>query len=150
VINQLKSQLHLWLDQTPGDLLRGKAVTSLTTVLEAAQLGSCVRQAFEDMVAEIVHLNHRVRQLDTTIKDLVGPLAPTLLQITGISYNSAAVLVAEIGDVTRFATSAKLARYTGCAKWLTRYNTKRRHSWCRYQSPITYETNYTATLPAAE
>ena len=34
-------------------------------------------------------------------------------------------------------------------KWLTRYNTKRRHSWCRYQSPITYETGYTATLPTA-
>ena len=32
-------------------------------------------------------------------------------------------------------------------KWLTRYNTKRRHSWCRYQSPIAYETSYTATLP---
>jgi transposase InsO family protein len=34
-------------------------------------------------------------------------------------------------------------------KWLTRYNTKRRHSWCRYQSPIAYETSYTATLPTA-
>lgn len=35
-------------------------------------------------------------------------------------------------------------------KWLTRYNTKRRHSWCRYQSPISYETGYAATLqPAA-
>jgi transposase InsO family protein len=35
-------------------------------------------------------------------------------------------------------------------RWLTRYNTKRRHTWCRYQSPIDYETSYTATLqPAA-
>ena len=35
-------------------------------------------------------------------------------------------------------------------KWLTRYNTKRRHSCCRYQSPIAYETSSTATLqPAA-
>ena len=35
-------------------------------------------------------------------------------------------------------------------KWLTRYNTKRRHSWCRYQSPVDYETAATATLqPAA-
>ena len=31
-------------------------------------------------------------------------------------------------------------------KWLTRYNTERRHSWCRYQSPIAYETSSTATL----
>ncbi|MCW2850603.1 MAG: putative transposase orfB for insertion sequence element [Nocardioides sp.] len=35
-------------------------------------------------------------------------------------------------------------------RWLTRYNTKRRHSWCRYQSPIDYETaRTTATLPTA-
>ena len=35
-------------------------------------------------------------------------------------------------------------------RWLVRYNTKRRHSWCRYTSPIAFETGYTATLrPAA-
>ncbi len=33
--------------------------------------------------------------------------------------------------------------------WLTRYNTRRRHSWCRYQSPIHYEISYAATLPSA-
>ncbi len=34
-------------------------------------------------------------------------------------------------------------------RWLTRYNTKRRHSWCRHQSPPAYETRYAATLPTA-
>ena len=34
-------------------------------------------------------------------------------------------------------------------RWLTRYNTRRRHSWCRYQSPIAYETLTAATLPSA-
>lgn len=34
-------------------------------------------------------------------------------------------------------------------RWLARYNTRRRHSWCRYQSPIAYETNHAATLPSA-
>ena len=34
-------------------------------------------------------------------------------------------------------------------RWLTRYNTRRRHSWCRYQSPIAYETDTAATLPSA-
>lgn len=33
-------------------------------------------------------------------------------------------------------------------RWLTRYNTRRRHSWCRYQSPIAYE-NHPATLTTA-
>ena len=35
-------------------------------------------------------------------------------------------------------------------RWLARYNTKRRHSFCRYQSPATYERTRTpATLPEA-
>jgi transposase InsO family protein len=35
-------------------------------------------------------------------------------------------------------------------RWLVRYNTKRRHSYCRYVSPATYERTHTpATLPQA-
>lgn len=34
-------------------------------------------------------------------------------------------------------------------RWLVRYSTRRRHSWCRYQSPSTYESLYAATLPSA-
>jgi transposase InsO family protein len=34
-------------------------------------------------------------------------------------------------------------------RWVTLYNTRRRHSWCRYLSPNTYETLYPATLPSA-
>ena len=34
-------------------------------------------------------------------------------------------------------------------RWLTRYNTRRRHSWCRYQTPNTYEAAHTATLQDA-
>jgi transposase InsO family protein len=34
-------------------------------------------------------------------------------------------------------------------RWLVRYNTRRRHSWCRYQSPAAYEATSAATLPSA-
>lgn len=34
-------------------------------------------------------------------------------------------------------------------RWLMRYNNRRRHSWCGYQSPVDYEAGYAATLPAA-
>ncbi len=33
--------------------------------------------------------------------------------------------------------------------WLARYNTRRRHSWCRYQTPNTYEKTHAATVPDA-
>lgn len=34
-------------------------------------------------------------------------------------------------------------------RWVTRYNTRRRHSWCGHRSPNTYESLYTATLTSA-
>lgn len=34
-------------------------------------------------------------------------------------------------------------------RWILHYNTKRRHSYCGYQSPSTYETLSAATLPSA-
>ena len=34
-------------------------------------------------------------------------------------------------------------------RWATRYNTRRRHSWCRQQAPNTYEQQIAATLPQA-
>jgi transposase InsO family protein len=35
-------------------------------------------------------------------------------------------------------------------RWLTRYNTKRRHSYCNHVSPVSYERPLTpATLPEA-
>ena len=34
-------------------------------------------------------------------------------------------------------------------KWLVRYNTRRRHTWCGYLSPSIYEARRAATLPTA-
>jgi transposase InsO family protein len=31
-------------------------------------------------------------------------------------------------------------------RWVTRYNTRRRHSYCGQQAPIVYEQQHTATL----
>ncbi len=146
VINQLKAQLHLWLDHTPGDLARAKTVTEVRALLAGESLPPHVRQTLTDMVTEITDLNHRVRDLDLTIKELVSPLAATLLQITGISHNSAAVLIAEIGDITRFANSAKLARYTGCAPIPVYSSDKERHRLHRGGNRRLNSVLYTAAI----
>lgn len=115
VINQVKAYTHLWLDHTPGDLTRPRRLTELSSLLNDSNLGRHARHAITEMTGEIADLNARIHGLDRSIRELVTPLAPALLQITGISHNSAAVLLAEIGDITRFAGPDKLARYTGCA-----------------------------------
>jgi transposase len=146
VINQLKAQLHVWLDHTPADLTRPKHLTSLTAILITAGLGTHVRQALTDMTTEIDDLNRRVRGLDTTIKELISPLAPNLLEITGISHTSAAVLTTEIGDITRFPSSAKLARYTGCAPIPVYSSDKERHRLHRGGNRRLNSVLYTAAI----
>jgi transposase len=145
-INQLKAQVHLWLDQTPGDLTRARNVKELATLISAAQLSLHVRRVLADMTAEIAALSRNVRDLDATIRKLVSPLAASLLQVTGISYNSAAVLLAEIGDITRFSTSAKLARYAGCAPIPVYSADKERHRLHRGGNRRLNSVLYTAAI----
>jgi transposase len=145
-INQLKAQAHLWLGHTPGDLTRARALSELTALADGARLGRHVRQVLAGMAEEIAGLNQRVRDLDAAIRDLVTPLAPNLLAITGISYNSAAVLVAEIGDITRFPTSAKLARYAGCAPIPVYSSDKERHRLHRGGNRRLNSVTYTAAI----
>jgi transposase len=146
IINQLKAQLHVWLDHTPGDLTRAKSLTKLTELLHVVRLSTHIRRALTDMITEIADLNQRVRDLETTVGELVSPLAPTLLKITGISHISAAVLIAEIGDITRFSSSAKLARYTGCAPIPVYSADKERHRLHRGGNRRLNSVLYTAAI----
>ncbi|MCP9276999.1 IS110 family RNA-guided transposase [Mycolicibacterium arenosum] len=115
MINQLKALSHLWLDHTPGDMARAKALIAFTTRLDTANISTHVRDTIATMIGEIDDANNRIHDLDIRIKELVTPLTPNLLAVTGISHNSAAVLLTEIVDIKRFSSPAKLARYTGCA-----------------------------------
>ncbi|MGW4412007.1 transposase [Nonomuraea sp. NPDC004702] len=55
------------------------------------------------------------------------PNDPAPLEITGISHNSTAALISESGDITRFTSSAKLARYNGRAPILIYSSDRERH-----------------------
>ena len=54
--------------------------------------------------------------------------------------------ILEYVDIPEGTTTDELTARRTMFRWLTRYNTKRRHSWCRYQSPNTYERTYTDKL----
>jgi transposase len=69
--NQLKAHLHLWLDYTPGDLARAKALALLTARLETTQVGAHVRHVLTEMITEISQVNQRIHDLDALIKELV-------------------------------------------------------------------------------
>jgi transposase len=51
--------------------------------------------------------------LETKLKTLVLEMAPPILGIPGIGFRLAAVIMAEIGDIRRFASASKLQAYAG-------------------------------------
>jgi len=52
-----------------------------------------------------------------------------------------------LAGTTTFANQTDARRRV--FRWATRYNTRRRHSWCGYLSPSTYEARRATTLPTA-
>jgi transposase len=54
-------------------------------------------------------------EVDKKLKELLGHFEYKLISIRGVDTVLAATLISEIGDITRFSTSAKLARYSGVA-----------------------------------
>ncbi len=76
--------------------------------------GLVARLALEQAVA-IRDLIRRVNDLEREIKQLVTELAPTLLAMPGCGVLSAAKIVGETADVTRFKSKDAFARHNGTA-----------------------------------
>lgn len=54
-------------------------------------------------------------EIDQTLKKLVKSLDTKITSLPGVDYITASLLLAEIGDIRKFGSAAKLARYAGCA-----------------------------------
>ena len=75
------------------------------------------------MPAKSLELQHTIRlireldkeivEIEAAIKTLVDEMAPPILTIPGISYRMGAMILAEIGDISRFDSPDKLLAYAG-------------------------------------
>src|SRR3984957_11176371 len=81
------------------------------------------------------HLTAKIAELDALIAEAAAPFAAViarLITIPGIGQRTAEVIVAETGgDMTRFATSARLAAWAGLAPGDNESAGKRRHAAAR-------------------
>ena len=96
-------------------------------VLQMAQDSFVVPQGLVDSVHLLIkqtlqqldlldkHLTRLMKQIEKAMKGITHPL----LSIPGIGPVSAALIIAEIGDISRFETEAKLAKYAGLT-WRTK------------------------------
>ena len=101
-------------DASRGRYDRDKAVE----IREAAR--HSVGSAMPAKSLELQHTIRLIRELDkeideieAAIKAIIDEMAPPILTIPGISYRMGAMILAEIGDFSRFDSSDKLLAYAG-------------------------------------
>ena len=61
----------------------------------------------------IRELDREIDEIEASIKTIIDEMAPTILTIPGISYRMGAMILAEIGDFSRFSSPDKILAYAG-------------------------------------
>jgi transposase len=67
----------------------------------------------QQTIRQIVSIADEIKMIDDEVKTLVDATGTSLMTIPGISYTLAAIIIAEIGDINRFTSSAKLQAFAG-------------------------------------
>ncbi|CAN5242102.1 hypothetical protein BH24ACT10_BH24ACT10_15770 [soil metagenome] len=107
------------------------------------------------LVGAVFHSDHGAQYSSKIFAELCAQLGVT--QSMGAVGTSADNALAEAFNATlkrellqgASAWSDELTYRREIFRWATRYNTRRRHSWCGQQAPNTYEQQHATTLPQA-
>jgi transposase len=98
----------------PRSLDRYRTLDQLTETLHGLESSVQVRICLE-LVARCREITSRANELEKEISALVKTHAPALLEIPGCASLTAAKIVAETAQVSRFPTEGHFARYAGTA-----------------------------------
>jgi transposase len=117
---QAVCRLHrLLAELTPGGMRRelsaNKAQALLARIRPAGEVGQVRVQIARDHLADIRALDARLNYLGTQIAALVTASGTTLTTLYGIGPVIAGRILAEVGNVARFATKDTFASYNGTA-----------------------------------
>ena len=61
----------------------------------------------------IRELDKEIKEIEASIKTIIDEMAPPILTIPGIGYRMGAMILAEIGDFSRFSSPDKILAYAG-------------------------------------
>ena len=87
--------------------IRETARRSIGSVMPAKSL------ELQHTICLIRELDKEIGEIEAAIKAIVDEMAPPILTIPGISYRMGAMILAEIGDFSRFESPDKLLAYAG-------------------------------------
>jgi transposase len=117
---QAVCRLHrLLAELTPGGMRRelsaNKAQALLARIRPAGDVGQVRVQIARDHLADIRALDARIKYIGTQIAALVTASGTSLTRLYGIGPVIAGRILAEVGDLARFATKDAFASYNGTA-----------------------------------
>lgn len=130
------ASVYALLQELPGARqVSSSHLTHLTNLLETASKGRYGKEKATElreaarlsigsvMPAKSLELQHTIRlireldaeigEIETAIREIMDGLASPILTIPGISYRMGAMILAEIGDFSRFDSPDKLLAYAG-------------------------------------
>ena len=87
--------------------IRETARTSIGSAMPAKSL------ELQHTIRLIRELDKEIDEIEVAIKNIIDEMAPPILTIPGISYRMGAMILAEIGDFSRFDSPDKLLAYAG-------------------------------------
>lgn len=113
---RLRGHLHVLAPelQVPGRALE-RAVWLDRIACALAGIADTRARIASELVEDCRRLTGRIDALERQIALIVARLAPELVRIPGCGALTAARIVAEVADIGRFASPARLARYAGVA-----------------------------------
>jgi transposase len=117
---QVLNRLHLLLSQLiPGGAAQHLSATKAKALLASVRprdvVGKTRRQLAADLIADLVTLDKKIKAIEVDIRAAVRETGSTLPELFGIGPNSAARILADVGDVARFPTKHHFASWTGTA-----------------------------------
>jgi transposase len=117
---QTVNRLHrLLAELTPGtakkNITAGQAKTMLAAVRPRDLVGKTRRRLAAEQLAELVVIEKKIKDLRKELKAMVIARDSSLMELPGVGPVVAARILADVGDVARFADRNRFASWTGTA-----------------------------------
>jgi transposase len=117
---QTVNRLHRHLSElTPGktkkNITAAQAKTILSSVRPRDMVGKTRRRLAAEQLAELVRIDKKIKDLKKELKVMVIARGSRLMELPGVGPVVAARVLADTGDVARFADRNRFASWTGTA-----------------------------------
>jgi transposase len=97
------------------DITTGQAKAMLATVRPRDVAGKTRRRIAADELAELIAVEAKIKKATAELKTIVLARGSTLMDIHGVGPVVAARILADVGDIARFADRNRFASWTGTA-----------------------------------